>query len=217
VQSLILKLQSEVESRKRPTWDTAATLRSAALAISLCLVAYHAGARSVEPAATPAPQQQGAAGVQSLEGMVELQNLELERLRRIYENSVRFGIPADLAERIEDIAQAEGIDPSLAFGLVRAESEFKQTAVSPVGAVGYTQLMPTTARFLKPDVSRAELFDRDTNLRIGFRYLRTLIDAYDGNVHLALLAYNRGPGRVNQLLRQGVNPDNGYVRMVLGR
>jgi soluble lytic murein transglycosylase-like protein len=213
----ILKLQAEVEARKRPAWDMAATVRNAALAIALALVAYWAGARSVAvdggPAGTPATAAQPA----SAEGLIELQRLEIERLRRIQENSARYGIPADLAERIEDIAHAEGIDPTLAFGLVKAESEFNPRAVSPVGAVGYTQLMPSTARYLKPGVSRTELFDRDTNLRIGFRYLAGLIRQYDGNVNLALLAYNRGPSRVDALVRAGRNPDNGYVRMVLGR
>jgi len=55
----------------------------------------------------------------------------------------------------------------------------------------------------------------ETNLRVGFRYLRYLIDKYDGNVRLALTAYNRGPGTVDRLLRQGRNPDNGYAGKVL--
>ena len=66
-------------------------------------------------------------------------------------------------------------------------------------------------------MSREDLFDRDTNLRIGFRYLRTLMVKYNGNLELALLAYNRGPERVDQLLRAGQDPNNGYVAMVLGK
>lgn len=217
MQAHILKLQAEVEARKRPAWDMAATVRNAALAIALAVLAYWAGARSVAVDGGPRAQPSAAAQPASAEGLIELQRLEIERLQRIHENSARYGIPADLAERIEDIARAEGIDPTLAFGLVRAESEFNPRAVSPVGAVGYTQLMPSTARYLKPGVSRAELFDRDTNLRIGFRYLAGLIRQYDGNVNLALLAYNRGPNRVDALVRAGRNPDNGYLRLVLGR
>jgi soluble lytic murein transglycosylase-like protein len=83
--------------------------------------------------------------------------------------------------------------------------------------VGLTQLMPSTARYFKRGVSREALFDRDTNLRIGFRYLRTLIERYNGNLELALLAYNRGPERVDELIRAGQDPDNGYVEMVLGK
>ncbi|HEX8692779.1 MAG TPA: transglycosylase SLT domain-containing protein [Longimicrobium sp.] len=154
-------------------------------------------------------------GAPTLQGVVDLQRVQIERLERVTANSSTYGIPADLAARIEEIAQAEGIDPKLAFGLVATESEFNHRAVSPVGAVGYTQLMPSTARYFRPGVARHELFDRDTNLRIGFRFLRTLIDKYDGNVRLALLAYNRGPEKVDQLLRAGEDPDNGYPRLVL--
>ncbi|HYH78199.1 MAG TPA: transglycosylase SLT domain-containing protein, partial [Longimicrobium sp.] len=85
----------------------------------------------------------------------------------------------------------------------------------PVGAVGLTQLMPSTARYFRRNVSREALFDRDTNLRLGFRFLKTLIVKYDGNVKLALLAYNRGPERVDSILRNGGNPDNGYARAVM--
>jgi len=148
-------------------------------------------------------------------GLVDLQRAQIEKLTRVQANSSMYGIPADLAERIEDIAMAEGIPPKLAFGLVATESEFNRHAVSPVGAVGYTQLMPSTARFFRPELERDALFDRDTNLRLGFRFLKTLIDKYDGNVKLALLAYNRGPDRVDSLLRNGDDPDNGYARLVL--
>ena len=75
--------------------------------------------------------------------------------------------------------------------------------------------MPSTARFFRPELERVALFDRDTNLRLGFRFLKTLIDKYDGNVKLALLAYNRGPDRVDSILRNGGDPDNGYPRLVL--
>ena len=59
------------------------------------------------------------------------------------------------------------------------------------------------------------LFDRALNLDLGFRYLRSLIDKYDGNVRLALLAYNRGPGTVDRILARGGDPDNGYADRVL--
>ena len=215
MQAVILKLQAEVEARKHPRLELTPTWRNAIGACALALATFVLGARS----ASNGPIEWGdrPAGVVAAEGALELQQVELQRLRRIHENSARFGIPADLAERIEDIALAEGIEPEVAFGLVRAESEFNRRAVSPVGAVGLTQLMPSTARYFQAGVSREQLFDRDTNLRIGFRYLATLLSQYDGNLELALLAYNRGPERVNQLLRAGQSPHNGYVEMVLGK
>jgi hypothetical protein len=125
-----------------------------------------------------------------------------------------FELSRDLAEDIYDMAQEAGIDPEVAFGLVMAESSFKNSSTSRVGAVGLTQLMPSTARWLEPGTTREDLRDTETNLRIGFRYLKDLIDKYDGNVDLALTAYNRGPGTVDRVLKRGGNPDNGYADFV---
>src|SRR5690606_15225151 len=103
----------------------------------------------------------------------------------------------------------------VAFGLVAAESSFRPAAVSPVGAIGLTQVMPATARDVEPGTSRKELFDTQTNLRIGFSYLRKLMDKYQGDTELALTAYNRGPGTVDRVLKRGGDPDNGYADKVL--
>jgi soluble lytic murein transglycosylase-like protein len=214
MQSLLLKLQADIESRKRPHWDIAATAKSAFLGTALAMCAFLLGIRAAEtvPGGGTLMAQLGRAPAA---GMVDLQQAQIARLKRVTENSSRYGIPADLAERIEEIALAEGIDVRMAFGLVATESEFNRHAVSSMGAVGYTQLMPSTARYFRPDLEREALFDRDTNLRLGFRFLRTLIDKYHGNVELALLAYNRGPDRVDAILRDGGDPDNGYPRLVL--
>ncbi|HEX2208485.1 MAG TPA: transglycosylase SLT domain-containing protein [Longimicrobium sp.] len=214
MQALILKLQADVEARKQSRLDISGTARVALVGGVLFLGAFFLGVQSADSTVI---QLRETFGVVAPEGAIELKELEIARLKRIHENSSTFGIPADLAERIEDIALAEGIEPRVAFGLVRAESEFNRRAVSPVGAVGLTQLMPSTARYFKRGLDREALMDRDTNLRIGFRYLRTLIEKYNGNLELALLAYNRGPQRVDQLLRAGIDPNNGYVEMVLGK
>ena len=76
--------------------------------------------------------------------------------------------------------------------------------------------MPETARLLRPGIRDHEMYERETNLRLGFRFLRFLINKYDGDVRLALLAYNRGPTTVDGLLARGVDPSNGYVQRVLG-
>jgi soluble lytic murein transglycosylase-like protein len=75
--------------------------------------------------------------------------------------------------------------------------------------------MPSTARLLEKGVTRDDLFNPNTNLRVGFGYLRGLIKLYKGNVHLALLAYNRGEDAVSRDLKQGVNPGNGYDHFVM--
>ncbi|HEX8432196.1 MAG TPA: transglycosylase SLT domain-containing protein [Longimicrobium sp.] len=210
MQALLLKLQHDIESRKQPRWEIGPVAFSATLGGLLCIFAFMLGARSAGGSLA------SAAILGAPAGATELQAAELERLREITAYSARYQIPADLAANIQDIARAEGIEPDLAFGLVRAESEFNRHAVSPVGAVGLTQLMPSTAKYFRvKGTTRHDLHDRDTNLRIGFRYLKTLVDKYDGDVRLALLAYNRGPDRVDQLVRRGIDPNNGYVEMVL--
>ncbi|MBR9991292.1 MAG: lytic transglycosylase domain-containing protein [Gemmatimonadetes bacterium] len=127
----------------------------------------------------------------------------------------KYDISRDLAEDIYDIAREENIAPKLAFGLVRTESTFNEKAVSHVGARGLTQVMPRTAAWLVPGTSTEDLYDRHTNLRLGFQYLDQMIDKYKGDVRLALLAYNRGPGTVDKVLKRGGNPDNGYADKVL--
>ena len=140
----------------------------------------------------------------------------LEEIAAEYE-AKGYDLPLDLAEDIHEAAEDNGIDPEVAFGLVRAESSFRNHATSTVGAVGLTQLMPATARWLEPGVTRSELRDPETNLRIGFKYLRQLIDKYEGDVDLALVAYNRGPGTVDKALKRGRDPDNGYADFVRGK
>lgn len=154
--------------------------------------------------------------LQARQGELALVRMEVDRLQKVLEYSRRYRVPADLAADINDIALAEGIAPELAFRLVRMESGFNRRAVSPMGAVGYTQLMPATAFELDPSLEYRDLFDRETNLRLGFRYLRWLIDRYDGDLRIALLAYNRGLGTVDAIRRTGGNPSNGYAQSIMG-
>jgi hypothetical protein len=156
------------------------------------------------------------AALTARQGELQHLRLELDRLREIHRQSGSHDIPADLAAAIHDIALAEGVDPDLAFSLVRVESRFASRAVSSKGAVGLTQVMPSTAFELEPGLRLRDLFDERTNLRLGFRYLGLMIRQYRGDLRLALLAYNRGPGRVDEIRREGGDPNNGYAGKVLG-
>jgi soluble lytic murein transglycosylase-like protein len=145
----------------------------------------------------------------------QMGSMSEQRANTILGNSTRYQIPADLSAAIYDIALSEGIDPSLGYQLVKIESQFNRKAVSPMQAFGYTQLQVATARFYQAGITQKDLFDRDTNLRLGFRFLNDLLARFNYDVHLALLAYNRGPARVDQILAQGGNPKNGYSDAVL--
>jgi soluble lytic murein transglycosylase-like protein len=74
--------------------------------------------------------------------------------------------------------------------------------------------MPATAQFFMPGVTHAALYDRETNLRVGLRYLRQLVRDNHGDLALALLIYNRGEVAVGQSMERGENPSNGYERLV---
>ncbi|HLE84759.1 MAG TPA: lytic transglycosylase domain-containing protein [Thermoanaerobaculia bacterium] len=116
-------------------------------------------------------------------------------------------------DEIEETAARHRLDALLLAALVEAESSFLPDAVSPVGAVGLTQVMPATAAWLG---GKGDLTDPGSNLDLGARYLSRLIDRFDGDLELALAAYNAGP--TNVLRYRGVPPfreTRNYVRKVL--
>lgn len=147
-------------------------------------------------------------------GELELTNLRLERSEAIVRYSARYQIPSDLVELVYDHALRAGIDPDLAFRLVKVESNFIATARSSAGAYGLTQVQPATARFYQSGIRAEQLYDPGTNLRIGLRYFSDLLRVY-GDVKLALLAYNRGPSRLKKLLDEGRDPTNGYASRIM--
>lgn len=136
------------------------------------------------------------------------------RDRAVLAFSAKYQIPADLAGAIHDIAVDEGLDPALAFRLVKIESDFDGTSRSPRGAIGYTQVRAATAQQYLPGTEERHLYARDVNLRVGFRYLKDLLRQFGGDMDLALVAYNRGPTRVQEILAAGGDPSNGYAEAV---
>ena len=127
----------------------------------------------------------------------------------------KYGIPADLASNIYDMSSSEGVDPVLAFRLVRVESGFDPRAKSRAGAIGLTQVLPSTARLYEPGLSVEQLYEPATNLRLGFRYLHDLMARY-GTLNHALVAYNSGPGKLQDLLDAGREPKSAYAHRVAG-
>jgi soluble lytic murein transglycosylase-like protein len=95
---------------------------------------------------------------------------------------------------IDEQASANGLSPDLVRAVIQAESAFNPSARSPKGAMGLMQLMPATAA----EYGVADAYDPAENIRAGTSYLRTLLARYDGNVELALAAYNAGPGAVEK-------------------
>jgi len=109
-------------------------------------------------------------------------------------------------------AQKHGMDPALIKAVIKAQSNFNHQAVSPKGARGLMQLMPATASSLQVDDS----FHPEKNIDGGVRYLRYLIRLFNGDLRLALAAYNAGEKAV---MRYGGIPPyretQDYVQRVL--
>jgi soluble lytic murein transglycosylase-like protein len=122
--------------------------------------------------------------------------------------------PGRFDDLIERHATIQGLSPELVRAVIQVESAFNPVAVSSKGAMGLMQLMPATAR----DLGVHDPFHPEQNIRGGSRYLRWLLDRYDGNVELALAGYNAGPGAVDRYGQQ-VPPfreTREYVQKVTG-
>ena len=121
--------------------------------------------------------------------------------------------PSIYADAVRQVAEMNDVSPALLEALVWQESRWRSGARSHAGAIGLTQLMPGTARDLGVNP-----YDVNANLFGGARYLRQQLDRFNGDLELALAAYNAGPGRV---LRSRAIPNiaetQSYVRSVVDR
>jgi soluble lytic murein transglycosylase-like protein len=116
------------------------------------------------------------------------------------------------SEVIKQASERYSIDEQIIKAVIRQESSFNPQAVSPCGAQGLMQLMPATARSL----GVTDPFDAEQNIMAGTRYLKQKLDEFDGNLKLALAAYNAGSGAVRRY--KGVPPypeTQAYVKGVM--
>jgi len=116
------------------------------------------------------------------------------RQRPAAEPSAALTPSAPLSETVDRIAQQNQLSPRLVHSVIQVESNYNPNAVSPKGAQGLMQLIPSTAR--RFGVSDA--FDPADNIQGGARYLKYLLGVYKGDEALALAAYNAGEGAVSR-------------------
>lgn len=121
----------------------------------------------------------------------------------------RFFYPFRYREEIMAAAFAQQIDPLLIAAVIHTESGFQENAVSPEGARGLMQLMPSTARWIaekngESDFHPDNLFEPHYNIAAGSWYLADLLRQFDGNKVIALAAYNGGRGHVQRWLEDEI-------------
>lgn len=123
----------------------------------------------------------------------------------------KLGAPAYMEQIFDEASRIYGVSKNLIRAVSKAESSFNPKAVSGAGAMGVMQLMPGTASAL----GVSDPFDPRQNIMGGTKYLRENLERFDGNVDLALAAYNAGPGSVEKY--NGIPPyeeTQNYVKRV---
>src|SRR5439155_17543852 len=120
-------------------------------------------------------------------------------------------MPAPLKALVDNIATTHGVDPALVRAVMKTESNFNRYAVSPKGALGLMQLIPTTGR----RYGVRDFFDPQQNVDAGVRHLKFLLEKFNGNLDLSLAAYNAGENLVERLGRIPPIPETAnYVQRV---
>ena len=125
----------------------------------------------------------------------------------------------NLARTIVVESRRYGLETQLVLAVMKVESSFYHRAVSPVGAMGLMQILPSTGKEMAhaldiPWRGAHTLFDPQVNVKLGIAYLNLLEDRYQ-SVPKALAAYNWGPGRIDSRMRRGAELPRLYVTQVM--
>ncbi len=116
-------------------------------------------------------------------------------------------------EYVYKYSSINNIDPMLTFAVIKAESNFNSNAVSKSNAIGLMQLMENTAiemgDSIDETINKEKLYDPETNIKLGTRYLAELLKRYNNNLNLTLAAYNAGIGNVEEWISSGIIKEDG--------
>ena len=121
--------------------------------------------------------------------------------------------PLKYSEYVEKYAKEYNIDKYMVYAIIKAESNFNENAKSSSDAIGLMQIMEITAietaRKMNLEVTEEDLFKPDLNINIGLKYFTYLLNQYDNNYPLAIIAYNAGMGNVDAWIKDGTIKEDG--------
>ncbi len=140
--------------------------------------------------------------------------------------------PLKYSEYIEKYSDEYNIDSYMVYAIIKAESNFNERAKSASDAVGLMQVMENTAietaNKMGLNITEEDLFNPELNIKVGLKYFCSLLEKYNNNYYIAIIAYNAGIGNVDKWLREGVikkdasdienvpfRETNNYVRKIL--
>lgn len=157
----------------------------------------------------------------------------LVRIVKVQDIILRQAYPIKYAEYVEKYASENRIDKYMVYAIIKTESNFKTDVKSESNAIGLMQLLETTAveranSIDEKDITEEDLYEPETNIKLGTDYYAYLLNHYAGNNVLALVAYNAGMGNVDTWVKEGVieadgsdienipyRETNNYVRKIL--
>ena len=121
--------------------------------------------------------------------------------------------PLKYSEYVEKYAEEYNMDKYMVYAIIKAESNFDENAKSSSDAIGLMQIMETTAietaRKMDLEVTEEDLFKPDLNINIGLKYFTYLLNQYDNNYPLAIIAYNAGMGNVDSWIKEETIKEDG--------
>ena len=209
--------QSITETRKLPGTTQPVNENDIANAAKVAQALKDAGKVSNNPATNPNtnpntnPAQKTLPGENALPGKINQPQQVQPKINRVEVPDVEPQVPSRDDKIFQDnyigtnaevtptedlvmrTAYQHGVDPKLARAIAIAESDMNQDEISPVGAIGVMQLMPETAAGLGVNP-----YDKEENIVGGVMYIRQMLDTFNGNVPMAVAAYNAGPGAVQR-------------------
>ena len=130
--------------------------------------------------------------------------------------SVKVNYPIKYTSCVNKYTSEYKLDKTLVYAIIKCESSFNKNATSKVGAMGLMQIMPDTGKWVAEKLAiknftSQDLLDSEKNIMIGVWYFKYLLDKFNGELSLAIAAYNAGPTNVSKWLEQEEYSNDGLT------